>query len=712
MTPPQNEKRMVRSACINCHGVCQVCVHLEGDRVVKITGDKESPTSRGYLCPKGAAATELLYHPDRLRYPLRRAGDRGENKWQRISWDEALDEMAQKLSRIKQESGPEYFGMMQGTGRPYTGFVSRFTNAFGTPNLTGVGHICYAPRVLASFRTFGPLPICDIYGFGGEDPACIMIWGCDVTHSGASDGMCGGMLQRALNKAKKVIVVDPRRIGPAKNADHWLQIRPGTDGALALAMIHVIVAEDLVAHEFVDHYTLGFRELVDHVNEFTPEWAEPITGIGAESIRDTARTYATTSPACIQWGNGIDMSMCNFQTARAMLILRALTGNIDRPGGDVNWVHPAGVRMKSPFANPEFAGMHLLPREKWSQALDGRNYPLCPIVHPPTFWKSIVTAKPYRLRAFWIMGANPLLTMSNGLQIKKALELLEYTVVTDYFLTPTAQLADLVLPASMWLETDDVVNIHKQWCVLAQRKVAQIGETRDTREVMIQLARRLGLEAQFPWHDYRQFLDWMLEKTGLSFDEFCEKGILKGDMVYYKYKKNGFATASGKFEIYSERLKKKGVAPLPIYREPIPSPLSTPELADEYPLILTTGAKIRYFFQSEGRQIQSLRKRNPDPLVEIHPATATSLGISEGDWVWIETRDARVRMRAKLFDGIAKDVVSAQHAWWFPEEGPPGYGWKKSNANLLFGEMEYDPDTGSEPLKCALCKIYPVEHKL
>ena len=307
------------------------------------------------------------------------------------------------------------------------------------------------------------------------------------------------------------------------------------------------------------------------------------------------------------------------------------------------------------------------------------------------------------------MGANPLLTMSNGLQIKKALELLEYTVVTDYFLTPTAQLADLVLPASMWLETDDVVNIHKQWCVLAQRKVAQIGETRDTREVMIQLAGRLGLEAQFPWHDYRQFLDWMLEKTGLSFDEFCEKGILKGDMAYYKYKKNGFATASGKFEIYSERLKKKGVAPLPVYREPIPSPLSTPELAAEYPLILTTGAKIRYFFQSEGRQIQSLRKRNPDPLVEIHPATAASLGISEGDWVWIETQDARVRMRAKLFDGIAKDVVSAQHAWWFPEEGPPGYGWKKSNANLLFGEMEYDPDTGSEPLKCALCKMYPVE---
>ncbi len=708
---PANNKKVVRSACVNCHGVCQVLVHLEGDRVVKVTGDKDSLTSRGYLCPKGAAAPELLYHPDRLQYPLRRTGKRGENKWSRISWAEAYEEIIDKLDHIRKEHGTEYFGMMQGTGRPYTGFVSRFINAYGSPNMTGVGHVCYAPRVLASFRTFGPLPICDIYGSGGEYPACIMIWGCNVTHSGASDGMCGGMLQRALKKAKKVIVVDPRRIGPVKTADHWLQIRPGTDGALALAMIHVIVTEDLIDHAFVDHYTLGYRELVDHVKDFSPEWAESITRISAQSIRETARTYATTSPACIQWGNGIDMSMCNFQTARSLLILRAITGNIDRPGGDVNWVHPKGVRMKTPFANPEFAGNRFLPREKHALAVDGRKYPMLPIVHPPAFWRSIVTGEPYRMRAFWIMGSNPLLTMSNGLEIEKALKKLEYIIVSDFFLTPTAQFADLVLPAAMWLETNDVVNIHKQWCVLAQKKVAQIGETKDTRETMIQVARRLGLEEAFPWENYQEFLGWMLEETGLDFDSFCEKGILTGNMEYYKYKKNGFATGSGKFEIYSERLRAKGVSPLPVFREPIPSPVSTPEVAKEYPLIITTGTKIRYLFHSEGRQIESLRKRNPDPLVEIHPETAQSLGVTDGDWVWIETKEARVRMRAKYFDGIARDVVSAQHAWWFPEEDPPEYGWKRSSANLLFSEMEYDPDSGSESLKCALCKIYPAKNE-
>jgi len=694
-----------------CHGVCQVLVQIQDGRVVKITGDKQSPTSRGYICPKGAASPELLYHPDRILHPLRRAGKRGENKWERISWDEALDEMAERLNRIKNESGSEYFAMLQGTGRPYTGFTQRFAHAFGTPNSTGVAHICYIPRVLASMITCGPLPICDVYGFGGEYPACVVIWGCNVTHTGASDGMCGGMVERALKRAKKIIVVDPRRIGPAKKADHWLQIRPGTDGALALAMINVIIKEDLIDHAFVDNYTEGFERLVEHISPYTPEWAQTITSIAAGDIRDAARTYATTSPACIQWGNAVDMSACNFHTARSILILRAITGNLDRPGGDVTWVHPKGVRMKSPFANLDFAGMQFLPPEKQDLRLDRKRFPMCLIVHPPSFWDSIITADPYRIRALWIMGSNPLLTMTRSLEIEKALSSLEYIVVSDFFLTPTAQYADLFLPASTWLERDDVVNMHKLWCVTAQRKVAQVGDTKDDREVMIQVARRLGLKAEFPWKDYRAFLDWQLEKTGVSFEEFCKKGILQGKMRYYKYKADGFPTASGKFEIYSEDLSLQGISPLPIYREPPLTPLSAPDAAKKFSLILIAGTKIRYFFHGEFRQIRSLRERNPDPLVEIHPATASSLGISEGDWVWIETPHGRVRMRARLFEGIAEGVVCAQYAWWFPEQGAPGYGWKKSSVNLLFGDMPYDPDTGSESLKSGLCRVYPASNE-
>ncbi|GAB6908898.1 hypothetical protein JCM12296A_47380 [Desulfosarcina cetonica] len=178
-------------------------------------------------------------------------------------------------------------------------------------------------------------------------------------------------------------------------------------------------------------------------------------------------------------------------------------------------------------------------------------------------------------------------------------------------------------------------------------------------------------------------------------------------MRYYKYKENGFDTPSGKFEIYSGISKELGLSPLPEYREPALSPVSSPDTFKAYPLILTTGVRSKAYFVSEGRQIKSLRKINPDPLVEIHPETARSLGIREGDWVWIETSENRIRMRAKLFDGIAPDVVSAQHAWWFPEEGPPEYGWKRSNVNLLLGDRAWvDPETGSECLRSSLCKVY------
>jgi anaerobic selenocysteine-containing dehydrogenase len=701
--------RIIRSACRSCHGVCQVFVHLEGDRVVKVTGDPDSPTSRGYLCPKGKAAPEMLYHPDRLAYPLRRAGVRGENKWKRVSWEEALSEMVEKFTQIKQESGAEFLAMGQGTGRPHTEWTRRFAYAFGTPNFVSAAHICYLPRVISSTLTLGRLPVCDIYGFGGEKPACILIWGCNITHSGAADGMCGGMLQRALREAQKVIVVDPRRIGPAETADHWLQLRPGTDGALALAMINTIIAEDLVDHNFVDNYTTGYDKLVEHVRNFTPEWAEPIARVKAANIRAAARTYATNSPACLQWGNGIDMSVCSFHTGRSLLLLMGITGNIDRPGGNVLWVPPAKVKPKSMLINRDQIGEQFLPPGQKKRMIAADKFPFSPHTHTPTFWESVITGQPYRVRGLWIIGSNPLVTATQGMKIERALkERLEFTVVSDIFMTPTAQLADLVLPAATWLEQDDVVFFHKIWCVIARKKLAQFAEARDDRDMIFDLAHRLGLYKAFPWNDSAEYLDWILEDTGLNFEQFCERGILMGEMRYRKYQTEGFQTPTGKFEISSSVMKAMGLSPLPLFREPPLSSASTPELAKEFPLILISGTKIRNFFHSELRQIKSLRHDNPDPLVEIHPITASSLGIREGDWVWIESPLSRVKMRAKLFEGIAPDVVNAQHGWWFPEEKPSEYGWKRSNVNLLYGHSQFDPENGSEPLKSYLCRVYKV----
>ncbi|MDJ0705071.1 MAG: molybdopterin-dependent oxidoreductase [Leptolyngbyaceae cyanobacterium MO_188.B28] len=764
---PNSSTQTIRSACRMCHGVHQVLVQLEGDRVVKVCRDPDSLL--GGICPKGAASPELLYHPDRLRYPLRRVGERGENRWERISWDDALDEMAARLSAIKQESGAEYFALTQGTGRPYTDFTNRFANAFGTPNFTGVAHNCMTPRALASLFTTGSLmpPMSDYYGFGGQTPACLMLWGCNVTEIGSVQGIGGDVVNRILGQVQQVIVIDPRRTATARRATQWLQIRPGTDGALALAMIHEIITENLIDHDFVQRHTTGFAELTAYIQPYTPEWAADITRIPAEQIRRAAGAYATTKPGAIQWGSAIDMSACSFQTARSLMILRAITGNLDKPGSDVFWMPPPGVKLKSLFMNLERAGRLFLPLGKVGRAVDsihanqqtswlrrlvfagldvlkdrfytqimersarkppaaqfmmfqklkqGR-YPLCPIVHPPTFWRSIVTGDPYRIRALWIMGSNPLLNTTNSREVETALKSLEYLVVSDLFLTPTAQLADLVLPASMWLEQDDVVNYMKQWCVLARRKVAQVGETRDDREVMIQLAHRLGLHKAFPWANYAEFLEEILAGTGLSFEQFCERGMLMGEMRYEKYKEQGFQTPDGKVQLICRELESLEVSPLPVYREPPLTPISAPDVAADYPLILTSGAKTVFFFHSEGRQIPSLRRRQPNPLVDIHPETASSLGIAEDDWVWIETPrdgqrpvgDHRVRMKVRFSEGLAKDVVSAQHCWWYPEAPPPEHGWKESSINLLFDAIECDPDIGSESLRSVLCRIYRAE---
>jgi anaerobic selenocysteine-containing dehydrogenase len=617
--------------------------------------------------------------------------------------------VVERLDGIRKESGSEYLAIVTGTGRPYIQMSLRFANALGTPNFVAPGQICYLPRQIASRATLGQLPVCDVYGHGGVMPACVVVWGCDIVTNAASDGMCGGPFLHAVRQAERVIVVDPRRTALARKADHWLQLRPGTDGALALAMIHVIIGEDLVDHDFVDHCTLGFDELAGHVRPFTPEWAESITRIPGGVIRATARTYATTKPACIQWGQAVDASACNIQTARSLLILRALTGNIDVPGGDVQWLPPEGVKNVAVFNSPEQRGDLFLPPEKRARMLSAGRFAADLNLHPPTFWKTVISAKPYRVRGAWILGSNPLMTATQGRKIAEALKTyLEFTVASDFFLTPTAQLADLVLPAATWLEQDDVAYVHKIWCVLARRKVAQIGEARDDREVLIEVARRLGLESAFPWKNLREYQDWVLEDTGLDFEAFCERGLLTGVQRYRKYQTKGFETPSGKLELKSRVCELLGLSPLPEYREPPLSPVSTPELAKHYPLILVTGVKVKHFFQSEMRQIPALRSSNPDPLVEIHPNTAQSLGIGDGSWVWIETPAARIQMKAKLWDGVAPDVVSAQHAWWFPEEGPPDYGWERSNINLLFGDDGFDPETGSEPLKSILCRVYPV----
>jgi anaerobic selenocysteine-containing dehydrogenase len=510
----------------------------------------------------------------------------------------------------------------------------------------------------------------------------------------------------ALEGKPRTIVVDPRRTKLAEQADLWLQIRPGTDAALALAMTQVMIAENLFDRDFVQRWTLGFDALAAHVRRFTPEWAAPITWLAADDIRAAARMFAQAKPAMLEWGCAIEHTPNCIQTVRALSMLPALTGNIDIPGGWVFGMKGLG-RFPSLIENltPE-ASAKRLGADKY-KLLGGEGADL-PAAHIPTLLSAMREGKPYPVKAFLVFGNNTLTTYANTKEVYSALMHLDFMLCADLFMTPTAELADIVLPAAHWAEIDQLAGLPTVAAnvVLSNQKSVQIGECRSDEEIFVAMARRMKLPVGT--ESVKDVLDGMLKSggIGMSFDEFKQQGSLKVPFKYRKYENGGFKTPTGKIELYSTRFERMGYDPLPTFREPPESPVSEPEVAKEYPLVLTTGGRISYFFNSEHRQIPKLRKSQRDPQAEIHPETAAKLGIANGDWMWVETRRGRIRQKAKLTDGIDRRVIHVQHGWWFPEREGPEYGVWDSNANVLTNNgPPYDPQMGTYQLRALLCRV-------
>ncbi len=692
-----------KTACRMCHGGCGVLVSVAGDQITKIVGDPDSPLNRGKICIKAPASIELVNHPDRLKHPLKRAGKRGEGRWAQISWDEAYDILAERLTSIIEESGPEAIAIGTGTGRHHCDFVPRFANALGTPNWCEPGHAqCFFPRVNVSKMTFGDLPVCDYYG--EIDPACVLVWG----HNPAVSGPDGELLfhSRALTKKDtKFIVVDPRRTVLADAADLWLQIRPGTDDALALAMLHVTIEENLYDADFVSKWTHGFDQLKAHVKSYSPEWAEEITWVPAEKIRAAARLFAASKPSVIEWGCAIEHTPNSIQTARAIACLPALTGTIDVPGG---WVF--GPHILDPF--PFLADN--LSEEVKAKRLGSDEFRVLgqanvmPSAHIPAVFKAMRTGDPYQVRAFMIFGNNPLATYANSKLVKESLEKVEFFSVMDLFMTPSAEMADLVLPAASWLEVDALTAFpyFAETTALAQQKIVQVGECKQDEVVFAELARRMNLDVG--GEEIESIYDARLKRTGKSFRELTRDGFAFSPITYNKHEKNnaGFKTETGKIELYSLALEKLGYDPLPTYCEPPESPVSTPEVAEDYPFVLTSGARILNFFTSEHRQLTRLRRSHPEPLADIHPETAEELGIEDEDWIWIETRRGKIRQKANITDGIDPRVINVEFGWWFPERKDLEKGIWQSNANVLTDQAPpYDPAMGTYQLRALLCRV-------
>jgi anaerobic selenocysteine-containing dehydrogenase len=691
--------QVIRTYCQRmCSGTCGIQVHLSGGRVTRVEGDPASPFNRGHICPKARALPELLYHPDRLTRPLVRTGARGEGHWRPASTDEALEIIARRLEEISRDFGPEsillYEGAYRGLERTA---IQRLASVLGTPNTVSVDNVCHAPRKMASRYTYGGWAVPDY----DHPPRCLLVWGRNSLQTGGDAPPA--RFRRAFDGGTRFIVVDPRKISLASRADVWLTPRPGSDGLLALGLLHVIVHEELYDQAFVSRWTVGFERLRAWLNAYPLDEVGRRTWVPASEIRAAARLYATSGPAAIQWGNALDQTGNAFQTARALAILRAITGNLDVPGGDI-------FRGALPLrGGDDFAPAREPVKARPAQV--GSQYPLAAearIVPSQEASRAILSGRPFPLKAGLILGSNPLLTYPNAQETYRALEKLDFLVVAELFMTPTAALADIVLPVAASLEYDDLVD--HAGCLAARPKILDPpGECLSDLQWVNRIASRLGLGKYF-WEDEVGAMDAMLAPAGLTWEQLVGLGLQRAEVHYRKHLNGGFPTPSGKVELFSERLQVLGIDPLPGYREPPQTPFGSPELTGDYPLVLTN-CKNPVYYHASHRQLPSLRRRSPEPVAELHPETGAKLGLRPGDVAYIETPRGRIRQKVRLNADLDPRVVVAAFGWWFPEQGPAGlYGWREANLNLLTDSAPpHDPAMGSANLRGLVCRVYRAE---
>ncbi len=556
-------ERVIATTCKECSVRCGSLVHVRDDKVVKITGNPAHPHSRGAFCIKGVhgpiAARE---HPDRPLYPMRRTGARGEGKWERASWDAVLGAIADRLGEVKQK-----YGALAIAGAVSNHFGSRgvamaqLLRSVGSPNCMINQDMCQGCRYTAAMLT----------GVGAqagnelEHTRCMLIVGKSPSDSSVVQWM---HIKAAKRSGAKVIVIDPRRTQVARMADLWLPLKPGTDAALALAMIHVMFSEALYDRDFVAKWCIGTDELRARASQYEPAIAAGITGIPADTIAAAARMFAREKPSSMVLGHGIDAQANGVQTAIAFHALYALTGNIDRPGGNRMPKQLAGFRDYGGIIND---AKFRMPVEIERQIVGGKQFPLwsgpdswAKSAHNPSLINAITTGEPYPVRALYVSGVNIVCTypgMQNTIAALKSLDLL--AVATDH-ITPTAELADFILPKTTLLEEEDVGTDAGGPCIsIMQRVVPPLGEVKTDIEIAIGLrdalrARGLLDFELLPWNSHREFIDFQLAGTGLKFDELREQGFHEYSYAYEEYRQKGFKTPSGKIELSSDRLVQAG----------------------------------------------------------------------------------------------------------------------------------------------------------
>jgi len=714
--PPPGEALPIDAHCGLCGAACAVQVHLEGGRIRRLTPRAGHP--RGATCRRVNRVEDIVYSPQRLLYPQIGTGPRGGRSLRRASWDEALDATAAAVRRVAEQYGPEAVCLYTGRGTFEQSVWEMLSPAdvressawdllfpLGSPNTTGAGSNCYAAQgVIAPAISSGVWKI-DTYP-DIESSKLVVVWGTNPANG--SPPLFMAAIQRARSRGARVIVIDPRRTETARATDaRWLAVRPGTDGALALAMIRVIIEEGLYDRHFAERWTVGFPELAEYLKGFSPEAAEGITCVPAVEIRCAAREIARARHACFLYDTGLEYATSGLQNTRAVIILEALTGNYDVPGGNVAYPPPWGfiVNRSRRQAPP-----------KGKPAIGSDRYPLYTLYRREAqameLPRAILEGRPYPVRALLVVGASILTGYPDPELWRRCLRSLDFLLVVDRMPLEETLYADVVLPAATAFEHGGYL-VQGRHVALRRPVIPPLGEARSDWEIAIALAQRLGYGHLYP-RSLDEMIEWAFEGTGIDLEELrsrpegielpappmryrkWEQGLLRPDG------KPGFDTPSGKLEIASSILARYGYDPLPVFTPPAEGPLSTPELAREYPLVFNSGARSKAFFNSQYHGIASLVARYPRPLVWIHPQDAEPRGIADGHRVIVSTLRGRVAYTAHVTEDILPGAVEADAHGGGLHADP---AWRECNANELTDFENRDPLTGFPVYKALLCQV-------
>ena len=710
--------------CATCDISCQLIAKPDGNGKYILEGDLDNPLAPGAICAKGKFAQDTFNHPNRLTKPLKRVGKRGEGKWQEISWRQAMDEIAEKLKTVVDKYGPEALAVSSGPWNCSTesGMTRRFMNLLGSPNYLSPVALCLGNTAAINRLTYGWMPFPDI-----ENTACIVLLG----HNPHKQSWVWEYIRIRLaeKRGAKLIVVDPRTSQSAERADIHLKNKLGTDAALCMGWLHVIVEEELYDKAFVEKWTMGFDQLRARLaRDFTTDKVSAITGVPEQQIRESARMYANAASAVIPWTPITDQQNSSTSAIRAISILRAITGNLDAPGGEMFMgVHEkltsesrielhellSEQQKKKQLGydqHPAFTYKAGESLKEHSKRVWGIEYPnivkgTFMAVPSPTF-RAMAYGDPYPVKAFFAIANNALMGYANQKLIRKAMLNQDLLVCFELFMTPTANLCDYVLPGDTWLERPNLTDTF-EWMALAMSS-EQIyqppAECKNIYHFWRELGQRMGFAEYFPWPDVQALFDHRLEPMGMSFDQFKAKyKTMISEYKHYKYENTGFATPSGKVELYSSLLDQWGFDPLPYHR-------NAPEPCQNYPLKMFVGVREPQFFQSGQRHTPTLRRYNKEPKTFIHPETIAKYQLTEGSWVTIETVVGEIHLKVLARQDMPKDIVRVPHGWWLPEEDDLGE-WEHSDAIVAPDSEEYlDREQGIPHLKGIPCKVYPRKH--